>query len=76
MLRKLIDMLALWPRSIVGDREDIQHILNRSDAEALRSDWQAVGDDMRHAMDQMREDLAPPSTPKPDAPTEPGQGEN
>jgi hypothetical protein len=29
----------------------------RSDSEALASDWQAIGDDLRHAMERAEQDL-------------------
>ena len=57
MLRKLIDMLAVFPRAVMGERGDADAILKRSDRDALRSDWQAVGKDISLAMDQIGEDL-------------------
>jgi len=35
----------------------LHKIVNTSDSQALRSDWQAVGNDMRHAIDNFKSSI-------------------
>ncbi len=55
-MQQWIHNLLIGAAYIVGYRNPrVDEIRNRSDAEGLRSDWQAVGDDMRHVVNGNRD---------------------
>ena len=53
-LRGMLSLFCPW---LSWSHEETRRILNTSDADAVRSDWQAVGDDLRAAMRQFEREM-------------------
>lgn len=53
-LRGMLSLICPW---LSWSHEETRRILRTSDADAIRSDWQAVGDDLRTAMQQFEREM-------------------